>query len=94
MEASSHKDFTDEDFMDFLEAHDVKSVVSRNNWQKVLHEIAHKELIQEPAYVSECWRRILPRHLQVPCGGIGELITSLIPKPKRVIACLAFQEDI
>ncbi|XP_041354862.1 uncharacterized protein LOC121372542 isoform X2 [Gigantopelta aegis] len=85
----SEKYSNDESFRHFLNAHGVECA-EVDNWLKLRQELAHKELIQEPAYVSQCWGRILQCHLQVPYGGIGELIAPLIPSTRNVFQHLKF----
>ena len=53
----------EDEFFDFLESHDVKSMVRDDNWQKTLYEVAHREMYQLPAYIAECWKVILKQHL-------------------------------
>jgi hypothetical protein len=88
------RDFEDEEFLDLLDAHRVKSVVSEKTWDKILFEIAHKEIIQEPAYVAECWGPILQNHLTAYADGIEDLLSSLEPTPKKVIARLTFDQNL
>ena len=49
----------DEDFLDFLSAFDCKKAVNEENLSDVLVELAHKELVQKPKYVADCWEGIL-----------------------------------
>ena len=49
----------DEDFLDFLSAFDCKKAVNEENISDVLVELAHKELVQKPKYVADCWEGIL-----------------------------------
>ncbi|CAL9699778.1 unnamed protein product [Knipowitschia caucasica] len=76
-----------EEWLDFLEAHDVKILVTQANVRKTLLEVAHKELVQDPAYIAECWSDVL-RELKLPPGGLDEVLSSLHPTPRKVIALL------
>ena len=49
----------DEDFLDFLSAFDCKKAVNEENISDVLVKLAHKELVQKPKYVADCWEGIL-----------------------------------
>ena len=49
----------DEDFLEFLSAFDCKKAVNEENISDVLVELAHKELVQKPKYVADCWEGIL-----------------------------------
>ena len=49
----------EEEFMDFLTNFDCKRRVTELNLREIIHELAHKELIQKPQYVINCWKPIL-----------------------------------
>ena len=49
----------EEEFMDFLANFDCKRRVTELNLREIIHELAHKELIQKPQYVINCWKPIL-----------------------------------
>ena len=49
----------DDDFVDFLSAFDCKKVVDEANITEILIELAHKELVQKPSYVADCWEKLL-----------------------------------
>ena len=86
----SNASFSSEEFLDFLDAYQVKTAVNTNNWPKVLYETAHKSLIQEPAYIAETWRPILTEILNA--DKIELLYTSLKPTVKKVLQALRFPE--
>lgn len=60
------------------------------NFKKTLYKVAHKEIIQDSAYISECWNKELKK-LRLPPGGIKEVLCNLFPPSKKVIA--AFQTN-
>jgi hypothetical protein len=76
----------DDDFEDFLSAFDCKKIVNEANITEVLIELAHKELVQKPSYVADCWEKIIsPLKLYFPT--IDELtnqLSSLQPTPAKV----------
>lgn len=76
-----------EDWLDFLDAHDVKILVNEANCKNTLLEVAHKEIIQDPAYISKCWNGELKK-LRLPPGGLEEVLCNLCPSSKKVIAAL------
>ncbi|ELU18471.1 hypothetical protein CAPTEDRAFT_205533 [Capitella teleta] len=55
-------------------------------------EIAHKELIQEPAYVADCWGPILREHLGKFGESLEAILKSLEPSSKNVLEILQFEE--
>ncbi|XP_031153067.1 uncharacterized protein si:ch73-30l9.1 [Sander lucioperca] len=46
-----------------------------------------REIVQEPAHISECWSSALKR-LKLPPGGVDEVLASLTPTPRKVVAML------
>ncbi|RXM98958.1 Zinc finger ZZ-type and EF-hand domain-containing protein 1 [Acipenser ruthenus] len=79
----------EEEFLDLLDAHDVKAVVIEDNWPKVLDEVAHKEIIQEPAYIVECWNGAFKK-MKLSPGDLDELFSNLTLTLKKVIATLKY----
>ncbi|XP_061639101.1 uncharacterized protein LOC133482700 [Phyllopteryx taeniolatus] len=83
-----------EEWIDFLDTHEVKVVVNKGNVKKTLIEVAHKELfqfniknVQDPAYIAECCSSVL-KELKLPLGGLDEVYAGLTPTPRRVINML------
>lgn len=76
-------DFSDEDFEDFLTAHDVRKIVNEENWPTVLFELAHKVIIQEPAFVSDMWSPILKENLNLDADQLNDILTAMQPTPKK-----------
>lgn len=85
-------DFGSEDFLDFLDTFHVKTVVTEANWANVLFETAHKTLIQEPAYIAECWRPVLVG--AIDADKLRFLYTSLKPTVKKIIQALRFPDSM
>ncbi|XP_055076722.2 uncharacterized protein [Misgurnus anguillicaudatus] len=85
------RDFTSvserEEWVEFLEAHDVKLFITENNVKQILLDVAHKEIVQDPAYIAECWSPVLKK-LKLPPGGLNELMMSLTPTARKVIGIL------
>lgn len=79
------------EFLDFLESHEVKTVVSERTWKKILFEVSHRTIIQEPAYIAEQWSNVLKK-VTLPSGGVKELRRELTPTTKNVVAALQFAE--
>jgi hypothetical protein len=49
------------DLKDFLSNFDCRRVASLHNIHDIIMELAHKELIQKPKYVSDCWSDIIAK---------------------------------
>lgn len=84
-----NKDFTSDEFLDLLDAHEVKTIVTESNWQQVFNEVAHKELVQEPSFIADCMRPFM-KEICLPDGGIESLVASLKPNARKVVASLQF----
>ena len=81
-------DQLDVELLDFLSTFDCKKNVNANNIKVILEELPHKELIQKPQYVAECWlHECFPQHSQV-----DNLYERLCPTVPRVIACFEAEE--
>ena len=62
-----------EDLKEFLCNFDCRRVVGPDNVRDIIIELAHKELIQKPKYVSDCWSDILAK-LKVYFPTIKDLV--------------------
>lgn len=79
-----------DELMDVLEAYECRKAVSADTLPQILEEIAHKELIQKPRYVMDCWKEVTKRMIS-----INELLAhydALKPTPKRVQGLLEFED--
>ena len=60
---SGDLDFENEDefkeLLDVLKIYDCRARVKPENIEVVIQEIAHKEIIQKPQYVTDCWKDVL-----------------------------------
>ena len=52
---NQYNEVDEEDLMEFLGDHGVRTTPSKENIGRILEEMAHKELIQCPTYVADCW---------------------------------------
>ena len=70
------RDLSEEDqdeLLDIMASHDVKVLLKQDNIKDVIAEIAHKSLIQSPAYIADAWRDVLPRALKPLKTTLNEL---------------------
>ncbi|KAL2076434.1 hypothetical protein ACEWY4_027962 [Coilia grayii] len=78
------------DLMDVLQAYECRKMVNAHTLPQVLEEIAHKELIQKPRYVVDCWKEVTRGKIS-----IDKLLAhyeALKPTPRRVQGLLEFEE--
>ena len=83
-----------EELCDFLSTFDCKKVVNATNIKGILMELAHKELIQKPQYVAECWKSVIPWLWECfpQKEKLDNLYEKLCPTVSRVIACFEADE--
>lgn len=84
----------DPDLLDFLSNFDCRRVVTPDNIEDIIVELAHKELIQKPKYVSDCWSEVLSK-LKLYFPTIEDLIAfyqSHEPTNTKVVSML--QADV
>ena len=74
------------DFVDFLFSFDCKKVVTGANIMEIIIVLAHKELVQKPCYVANCWENILiPLKLYFPTTDmLVNHLSSLQPSTAKV----------
>lgn len=59
---SALKDFeaVDKDeIYDALEQYDVKKAINAENTERIVIEVAHKELVQKPMFIADCFNKVL-----------------------------------
>lgn len=79
-----------DEMLDFLSAFDCKRKVTNSNIIEIMGEIAHKEIVQKPQYVSDCWQPILA-HLKIyfpDVKSLHQLYSSITPSNVKVIGLL------
>ena len=84
-----------DDVMEIMDAHEVRELPTKDNLQIILGRMAHKELIQQPAYVAKCWSDILKKQLlPIMKLDICQLRQNLLPCTKRVLNMLEFSSEL
>lgn len=78
------------DLKDFLSNFDCRRVAGLDNIHDIIIELAHKELIQKPKYVSDCWSDVIAK-LKLYFPTIEDLVAfykSHEPTNAKVVALL------
>lgn len=78
---------------DIFTQHELKRVPRQANMERILREMAHKELLQAAMFVIDCWSPVL-REMHLPQDKLQSLYKDLIPTPRRVISLLKFPENM
>jgi hypothetical protein len=80
----------DDELLEFLSAFDCKRRITENNMKDIITEVAHKEIIQKPQYVADCWGLIVSdfkKYFPDVCS-INKLYESIVPTNVKVISIL------
>ena len=72
-----------DDLPDALDVHDCRTRVNEENFKAVLLEIAHKELLQTPMFVCDCWKEVLEK-LYTSKDILNNMYESRLPSNKGV----------
>ena len=79
----------DDELLEFLSTFDCKRLVTNSNLTEIITELAHKEIIQKPKYVADCWRRIVSYLKACYFTNTSALLTcydSILPTNSKVIS--------
>ena len=74
-----------DDLMDVLDSHNCKKLPTACTIAELVKEIAHKELVQEPMFVIDCWREVFSESkAQIPEKELDDIYAECIPTGKKV----------
>ena len=83
------------ELLDALDSHDVRIQPNKNDIKEILRQVAHKELVQAPAFIAECWQSIFRNELRpILKSSIKTLQSELQPTCRRVLQALEFPEQL
>ena len=92
---SSFESIEEDELNDILEAHEVRVQVTEKNLKTVINEVAHKEIIQAPAYVANCWREVFVQELKPQIkNGLASIYSDMLPTTERVLKIIEFPDDM
>ena len=79
-----------DDLLDVLATHECKVKITNNNLPKVIDQIGHKEIVQQPSFIKECFFDVLMSYgLNID---IKEQCNKLIPTAKKLLSLLDCDE--
>lgn len=82
-----------EELLEVLDGHSCRKIPTEDNAEEILQELAHKKLIQEPAYVTEQWENILFTAIS-HLDEISSVYENLQPTVRKVLKSLSFPENM
>ncbi|KAI9515839.1 hypothetical protein NQZ68_022195 [Dissostichus eleginoides] len=83
-----------DDLLEVLDCYGCRRKVTAENLPKIIEEIAHKEMVQKPMFVIDCWREINHQHLNLSPEALTKLLSDLQPTTKKVCKLLKFDVDL
>lgn len=81
----------DGELADLMERLDAKTIPTNENIHRIVSEIAHKEIIQTPMFVADCWNVVL-KSLNITAVELDRLYESLEPTTRKVLNILRFPD--
>ncbi len=82
-----------EELLEILDNYSCRRIPTEENFKQILQELAHKTLIQEPAYVLEQWAAILGP-LSKDLEEIEDVYCALQPTVRKIVRSLKFPETM
>ena len=80
-----------DELLRILSSHDCCVLPTEHNLQSLVEEIAHKEMVQEPAFIIKCWKPILGSIGQsISTAELKKILDDLKPKARNVTKCIKF----
>ncbi|XP_041924294.1 uncharacterized protein LOC121688641 [Alosa sapidissima] len=86
-----------DELLTILGSHSCTSLPTELNLAKLLDEIAHKELVQEPAFIIKCWKPILKSITErdsLTTEVMAKTLIDLKPKARNVTKCTNFPREM
>ena len=76
--------------LEVLSNYDCRIMVNSDNVIQVIEEIAHKELLQKPQYIADCWKDIVSTLLPSfpDFAALSKRYELLIPSTSKILSCL------
>ena len=95
---SGEIEVSDEKLLDFFSDFDCKVIIKESKLRQILEELSHKELIQKPQYIAECWRLVVCQLMPdfPSLESIDDLYNHLVATNDKVINALQveFTNDV
>ncbi|XP_031356742.1 uncharacterized protein LOC116180756 isoform X1 [Photinus pyralis] len=80
-----------DELLDIFSNYDAKWIPTKTNINLFLRDIAHKELIQKPAFVIKCFGQVFQTHSRISTSEIMALFNNIKPSSKNCLAKIHLQ---
>lgn len=93
-------DFPNADFdelLTILGSHSCTTLPTEQNLAKLLDEIAHKELVQEPAFIIKCWKpilKVITERDSFTAAALEKILDDLKPKARNLTKTIHFPHEM
>jgi hypothetical protein len=92
--ALANFDQTDiDELVDVLDGYECRKMPTQANFKELLIQIAHKELVQGPAFVIKCWGMQMQQLKPLLNKSVRETLEELQPTTKKVLQIINFPEE-
>ena len=83
----------EDELLEIFDSHKCRRKVTAETVTPILQQLAHKEMVQEPKYIIDCWSGILcTLAAAVPLDELQKLFSNLNPTPKKIPKVLHLRE--
>lgn len=92
---SGIENFDETDFDELLETlnnFDGRRTPNKENFKDIIYDIAHKEIIQKPKYIIDCWEPFLANVMDITT--LNSLYEKCEPKPKNIMNILEVADNL
>lgn len=88
-------DEIDEELIDILDEKGCRRKITKESLPEIVNEIAHKDLVQTPAFITDCWQQVLSilSDIMTP-QDMNKLYTDLKPSNMKIVKILQFPETM
>ncbi|XP_051793651.1 uncharacterized protein LOC110945962 [Acanthochromis polyacanthus] len=83
-----------DNLLEVLNNYECRRRVSADTFPAILEEISHKELVQKPNFVIDCWRDIAKPQMSLSYEKLTKMYADLKPTTKKVSRLLKLPADM
>ncbi|XP_065135175.2 uncharacterized protein [Paramisgurnus dabryanus] len=83
-----------DDLVEVLDSYGCRRIITAETLPTIVDEISHKELVQKPMFVIDCWREVTHHQLSLSQEALTKLFSDLQPTTKKVCNLLKSGTDL
>ncbi|XP_078332256.1 uncharacterized protein LOC144625415 [Crassostrea virginica] len=89
---SNFEEVDADELLDVMMCHDCRKIPTESTLSQIIEEIAHKELVQAPMFVCDCFHPVVKNLMNE--HELDETYKKLIPTGRSVVGILSFPESM